>query len=161
MSGGKGAGIRLIDVEAGWHLDHEDLPPLFWGGNSAFHPFVPDSDIQHGTAVLGVLAASENQYGMTGIVPNLGIGTSTVVRVAGTPVPAAIDDAAAQLRAGDIILIEQHARGPSTGRSCPSDNGNCGQWEYICMEYWPADFDVIRRATGRGIIVVEAGGTVA
>jgi acylphosphatase len=156
FNGGKGAGVRIIDVENGWHLDHEDLPRTFVGGNSAFFPFIPDSHIQHGTAVLGVVAAAENRYGMTGIVPQAAIGVSTVVRASFTPVPSAIDDAAGQLRAGDIIIIEQHAKGPSSGRPC--DDGNCTQWEFVCQEYWQADFDAIRRATARGIIVVEAAG---
>lgn len=156
FNGGKGAGIRIIDVESGWHLDHEDLPSVFWGGNSAFYPFIPEPHIHHGTAVLGVVAAAENRYGMTGIVPQSSIGVSTVVRASFTPIPSAIDDAAGQLRAGDIIIIEQHAKGPSTGMPC--NDGNCTQWEFVCQEYWQADFDAIRRATARGIIVVEAAG---
>src|SRR5262249_23493960 len=57
--GGKGEGVRVIDVEGGWTLDHEDLNPVFYQSGS------PSSDPgwkQHGTAVLGVIAAVENDY---------------------------------------------------------------------------------------------------
>src|SRR5205085_1729721 len=61
--------------------------------------------------------------------------------------------AASALGAGDGMLIEQHTPGPGTGLSCPC---NCSQWEYVPMEYYQESFDAIRRATARGIIVVEA-----
>lgn len=151
IPGGQGAGVRLVDVETAWHRDHEDFPPLFWDGAG-----INVGDLEHGTAVVSILAAPHNGYGVSGIAPDAQIGVSTVVRLALMPVPAAIDDAATHLSRGDIILIEQHAHGPSSGRPC--DDGNCDQWEFVCQEYWQQDFDVIRTATARGIIVVEAAG---
>src|SRR5207249_6252797 len=67
----------------------------------------------------------------------------------------AVNRAAAALAAGDIILLEQHSPGPASNMACPC---NCEQFEYIAMEYWQANFDAIRSATTRGLVVVEAAG---
>jgi subtilisin family serine protease len=64
--------------------------------------------------------------------------------VGGTSVADAIDAAAEQLRAGDVLLIELQAGGPR-GR-------------YLPIEYWDDSFDAIAAATKRGIVVVEAAG---
>ncbi|MCI0402242.1 MAG: S8 family serine peptidase, partial [Acidobacteria bacterium] len=154
FDGGRGQGIRIVDVEQNWNLDHEDLPNVA-DSFFAFSGF-GWGDAEHGTAVLGVVGARENPYGVVGIAPLSELGVSTVIRVSFTPVPSAIDDAAAHLRPGDIIIIEQHAPGPSSGMVC--NDGNCSQWEYVCQEYWQADFDAIRRAAANGVIVVEAAG---
>jgi len=31
VEGGAGLGVKIIDVEGGWNLTHEDLPPIFAG----------------------------------------------------------------------------------------------------------------------------------
>ena len=72
--GGGEAGVKLVDVEAGWHLDHEDLPSpneYFFGNGLNL------GDESHGTAVLGVIAARDNGFGATGIVPDASIGWSS------------------------------------------------------------------------------------
>jgi len=56
-----------------------------------------------------------------------------------------------------------HAKGPLSGQVCnpscticpPADNS---QFEFVPVEYWLANFDVIRTATANGKIVVAAGG---
>jgi subtilisin family serine protease len=57
---------------------------------------------------------------------------------------AAINGAAARLKAGDVILIELQATGP---------NG-----KFVAMQYWDDVFSAIVAATERGITVVEAAG---
>ncbi len=146
--GGRGNNIRLIDVEQDWRLDHEDLPGTFYSngvGNT--------SNDEHGTAVLGVIAGLNDSHGVTGIASAARIGVSSHIGIGSA---TAINNAAAQLAAGDIILLEMHRQGPSSGLTC--NDGNCGQWEFIPVEYWQADYDAIRTATSRNIIVVEAGG---
>src|SRR5262249_5025669 len=139
-----------------WVLDHEDAPPIFWGGNPDPDVDVPDAFRQHGTAVIGVLASPNNGYGTTGIASDASIGVCTVERDSYHPFAPAISDATGQLRAGDILLIEQQGKGPSSGLECT--NNNPEQWEYIAIEYWQAEYDAILTATARGIIVVEAAG---
>ena len=159
--GARGNDVNIIDIERGWNLVHEDLPPVFFqAGPNLGHP-----SRQHGTAVLGILAAGENGYGMTGIAPQSRIGVSSAVRNVCVPVTGIcwlVDDfensvnrSAAALRPGDIMLIEQHAPGPDSGLSplCNDD-----QFEFIAMEFWDANFDAIKNATSKGVVVVEAAG---
>ena len=80
-------------------------------------------------------------------------GENFVGRAHSVVVANAILAAASALRPGDVMLIEQHVPGPATGRSCPC---NCGQWEYVPMEFYQESFDAIRRATAANIIVIEA-----
>src|SRR5688572_6233181 len=155
--GGRGEGIRVVDVEYGWTLDHEDLTQPFFssGGNS--------NDLMHkahGTAVLGEIVGAENGYGVTGIAPQAEFGVSTTWHCFGgicwPNVAGGIQAGANQLRSGDILLIEQQSRGPKTGEYCREFN--CSQFELVPVEYYQAEFDAISTATARGIVVVEAAG---
>jgi subtilisin family serine protease len=140
---GKGDFAQVIDIETGWHLNHEDLPDeRALTHNHGWHWAYHD----HGTAVLGILAAQDNGFGITGIVPRTALGVdSPVAAIPPYDVPGAINRAAAALPRGGIVLIEQHYPfGPS------------GSW--VPVEDSQGDFDAIRNATARGIIVVEAAG---
>ena len=155
FDGGRGAGVRVIDVENDWEVDHEDLPDLFYDGRTAFGGF---GDKQHGTAVVGIIAAGNNGYGVIGIASEVQLGVVGNIRLGFDFEADAIDEAASHLGAGDVMVLETHAHGPSSGMPCPASEGNCGQWEFICVEFWQGEFDAIRRATARGVIVVEPGG---
>ena len=173
--GGRGAGMRVIDVEAGWNLDHEDLPPPFValaiGGINA-PGWINDSEGKpansHGTSVLGILVAKNDGRGVTGIASDAAYNVASVIRplaLAGTlggfsgihdaSVADAVSAAIGLTSPGDAIVIEQHSAGPPTQTTCPC---NCDQFEFVPMEFFPADFDAIHHATSNGIIVVEAAG---
>ncbi len=162
LPGGRGEDVRIADVEAGWNDTHEDLPDLAFrlGINIPPHR-------EHGTAVLGQIAAMDNGFGATGIAPNATIGWSSVIM----PDPAsgavarifnvanAILWAGEVLREGDIVLIEQHFYSPLGDNLPPCPNNcNCGQWGYVAVETYPFEYDAISTLTAAGIIVVEAAG---
>lgn len=149
LPGGRGEGVKIIDIETGWNLTHEDLPPTFYRAGLRLTALEARN---HGTAVLGQLVGVDNGYGIIGIAHRARAG---VVSWIGIGVAAAINLAAAKLDPGDILLIEVQAQGPATGQTC--DCG-CQQFESVPVEYHPAEFDAIRQATARGIIVVEAAG---
>lgn len=158
QNGGRGQLVRIIDIEQGWNLSHEDLPAPFYR-NGVFKT----ASEQHGTAVLGEMVSRNDGHGVTGIAHSAGYGVVSAVRRRTFLVfsweeynlAEAINVAASRLSPGDLILIEQHARGPASGATCSC---NCGQFEFVAMEYWQAEYDAIRAATSRGIIVVEAAG---
>lgn len=150
FSGGQGDFAHIIDVETGWHLDHEDLPDQ----RSLFHNHGWNvlAGQNHGTAVLGILAAQENEFGITGIVPKTALGVdSPVAFIPPYDVPGAINRAAAALPRGGVLLIEQHY---PFGPSATPGLAYSGSW--VPVEESQGDFDAIRNATARGIVVVEA-----
>ncbi len=139
--GQRGAGVWFADVEGGWNDEHEDLPGdriRHVGGTRFRDPMWR----AHGTAVLGEVVGRDNGKGVVGIAPDVErVFTSSI---GGTTVANAIDVAAKNLRAGDVLLIELQGGGPR-GR-------------YVPVEYWDDVFDAIKVATQRGVVVIEAAG---
>ena len=150
IPGGRGEGVRIIDIEVDWNLSHSELIDK----TSSLLIYVkgvdqrPDLNMDHGTAVLGEIVASDDGVGITGIANEARLGLINPLKNDGSiQVADAIDRAASALRPGDVILIEQQTVGPRfdplTGRGLAP------------VEYEPAVFDAIRAATNLGIIVVE------
>lgn len=154
VSGGRGLDVQVIDIEAGWQLDHEDLPisssSLIESGNSSDPNFVA-----HGTAVLGIIGA-RNDAVPSGVI---GIASQASLRMVSNVTfwtADAILKAAASSRPGDIIVIPIQMLGPLSGLTAPCDTTS---FESIPVEYAQANFDAIYAATQMGVIVVEAAGT--
>ncbi len=143
LPGGRGQAIWFADVEGAWNAAHEDLP------GDRIHaigrPMGGRGWEMHGTAVLGEVASRDNELGMFGIAPDVArIVTSSITDVSPA---AAIDLAQAELRPGDVLLIELHAVGPRR--------------RFLPMEFWDDVFEVIQIATARGVVVIEAAGNGA
>ena len=148
VAGGRGAGVRIIDIENGWNLGHEDLLQN-QGGVVGGTPVTTIDFVNHGTAVLGVF--SGDGKGVKGICPEAVV--TAIAATAPLTTASAIVVAANRLGPGDLILIELHRPGPR------SNTGTfTGQQGYLPIEWWPDDYDAIRYATGKGIIVVETAG---
>ena len=153
QSGGGGAGVRIIDIEGAWRFTHEDLVQNQGGVVGG----TQSTDIRwrnHGTAVVGEFGGDRNAFGVAGISPDANV---RAISIFGGPGSAgAIRRAADMLAPGDIILIELHRAGPRFNFA-----GRDDQRGYIAIEWWPDDFDAIRYATSRSVIVVEAAGNGA
>jgi hypothetical protein len=153
LRGGRGAAVRIIDIEGAWRFSHEDLTQNQGGLVGG----VPSPDIgwrNHGTAVIGVFGGDGNGFGVSGICPEANVSAISIFGGMGSA--PAIRNAVNRLQAGDIILLELHRAGPRNNyQSRPDQNG------YIAIEWWPDDFDAILFATRRGILVVEAAGNGA
>lgn len=147
--GGGGTGVRIVDIEGAWRFSHEDLGQSQGGviGGTQLNDLVWRN---HGTAVIGEFGGDRTGFGVTGICPEANVQAISIGDLGSAP---AIRQAANALNPGDIILLELHRPGPrATGQ---------GQEGFIAIEWWPDDFDAIRYATSRGIIVVEAAGNGA
>jgi serine protease len=138
--GGDGAGQRLIDLEQGWTLDHEDIVAH---GATRLHGKIQASSRGHGTSVLGEICAVDNTLGCVGIMPN--IASVDVVSFNGSTRPNALLAAITNLSFGDVLLLEAQVWLNGTLLFGP-------------IEAYDAEYEAIRLATALGIIVVEAGG---
>ncbi|MFI7000737.1 S8 family serine peptidase [Nocardia sp. NPDC050175] len=152
VPGGRGQGVRVIDVEGAWRFTHEDLLAN-QGGVIGGDPSPDLGWRDHGTAVAGEISGDVNAFGITGIAPD---ALLRAVSIFGPGSAAAIRTAADALAAGDVILLELHRPGPRFNYA-----GRADQAGYIAIEWWPDDLAAIRYAVGRGVIVVEAGGNGA
>lgn len=154
QSGGRGWNVRIIDIEGAWRFSHEDLVQNQGGVVGG----TPTSNLgwrNHGTAVVGEFGGDLNTIGITGICSDANVRSISIFG-SGSSSSGAIRQAADMLSPGDIILIELHRPGPRFNFA-----GRDDQRGYIPVEWWPDDFDAIRYASSRGVIVVEAGGNGA
>lgn len=134
-----GRGIKVADIEWGFDYKHEDLE------SDKFIELIEttrhESD-DHGTAVAGVLISKDNGFGVTGTVPDVdvfyGISEITRGRVAG------ITEGLKKLSPGDVFIYEMQTFG----------HGN----RYVPADYNQAVWDITKKATSSGIIVVAAAG---
>lgn len=144
QTGGEGQGVGVVDLEQGWRLGHEDLagkaPTLIFNVNrDGIGGYVGN----HGTAVMGEIAADDNTRGVVGIAPSLTSlrATSHFDGATALHVADAAIAALPTMNAGDVLLLEVQ-RGAAL----------------LPTETDQADFDAIRLASARGIVVVAAAG---
>ncbi len=153
LNGGQGKNVTVLDLEGAWNTSHEDLKDKASGNIVAGSPYSDTGWINHGTAVVGEIVGQQNSLGITGIAHGASL---KMAAIGGIGVAAALDAAAATLQPGDVLLIELHAPGPAYNFQTRQD-----QKGYIAVEYWTDVYDAIRRATAKGIVVVEAAGNGA
>jgi subtilisin family serine protease len=142
IPGGTGKGIRVVDVETGWDTDHFEFGGVFFdNGKNARN--------DHGTSVWGEVGARRDGTGITGIaydvewgIAGSGFSGNNMNEYPPT-IAAVIEDAVMQMKAGDVLIIEQHA--PLVDDFGP-------------IEYFEPVFKVLRMATQRGIHCVAAAG---
>lgn len=141
LAGAKGKGVTICDIEGNWNRSHEDLPDVQLIGGTVI------ADIgwrNHGTAVLGEMVSVPNNKGTVGISHEAKPVVHSAMMNGVFNAAGAINNAASQMKAGDVMLIELHAPGPT---------GN-----YVAMQFWDDIFSAIKAAVAKGIVVVEAAG---
>ncbi|MBD3335238.1 MAG: S8 family serine peptidase [Candidatus Eisenbacteria bacterium] len=157
QTGGTGTGITVCDLEYSWNYLHADLN---WSHEVHLYTQDPQSDPEHGTAVLGVMGSTSNGWGTTGISHGATLWTcGTFFKpIGGTTyswnVPGAIVDAASSMDPGDVLLIEHQ--------------WDFGGGAYVPIEWWTDTspnqtdngvYDSIEWAIAvQGIHVVEPAG---
>jgi serine protease len=150
--GGRGQYADVCDIEQSWRLEHEDLrdnrPTLIPDphGRLVNQDRIGGHIGHHGTAVMGLIAAVENGFGVLGVAPSLRSLRASAIydRTDGTQhVADALTLAWTSMSPGDVLLLEVQ-RGPS-GAELPTEIDH-------------TDFLAIQEATMHGVIVVEAAG---
>jgi hypothetical protein len=145
-----GAGIRFADVERSWDLNHPDLMmgavPRVELRYGDLHPNAVIRD--HGTAVVGIVAAVDNTSEIVGIVPNVDHVMAYSWTSNGDDTPhEAIAAAAAELSTGDVLLIERCSVGLLNAKP-----------QALPQETDLIAYEIILAATLRGVIVIEPAG---
>jgi hypothetical protein len=141
--GGRGEGVRFVDIEYSWRAAHEDLESTV--SSLECYPANPGDYIEHGTAAMGLVVAGSNGYGVTGLA-----SLASPAFVSDAPagmsysVARAIDCATGLLEPGDVILLEAQTYGPAS--------------QLVPVEWDAAEYDAIAIATAAGIVVVEPAG---
>lgn len=149
LFGGDGTGVQVIDVEGDWELDHEDLVdqaiPVAQGRASGI-----ESDIEHGTKVLGLLVASDNGVGVVGVVPHASARVAAEQRADNGQLDRAnlLLLLAAGHRPDDttVVLLELQSGRPDLGQPLQP------------AEIEPAVNTLIRGLVASGVTVVEPAG---
>ncbi len=146
------SGYWIQDIEQSWCPDHEDMDTNFtiYNDNGGIG--------DHGIAVVGVMHACDNGFGVTGMVHDTRATARDWANTSGVSYPDisnAIAETGNSLILGETYLIEVHAPGPTQGTTCTC---NCGQFEYIAMEYWTDNFDAISVNSANGIFCAQAAG---
>ncbi len=161
----RGAGIKIVDFEYDWNEHHEDLqlpdPGTDLGGTQ-FAKYRGFND-QHGTAVMGVLAALDNDYGITGGVPDVTLYGLSPTRASGAYAAgpslaylAALQDSEGNsfLQPGDAVLIEQQGGQVIPNSDCPVNPGTC----YSPLEWNVAVHQAVTLLSSMGVTVISTGG---
>lgn len=138
--GGLGDGARVANIEYDIDPLHEDLsnnPPEIIGGEAI------ELYYYHGNASVGLIAASDDRFGITGAAPLTEVAVVHPIFEDNYDVARAIEVATDALSPGDVILIEQQI----------STTLGLGP---VSAE--PGTHAAIRAATAAGIHVVEPAG---
>ena len=142
VAGGTGQQTVLVDIESGWDLMHEDLATASIAKTPA--PF--ETDVDHGTAVAGILVSPDNGKGIVGIVPGAQLVLVNTLRPDGAENNA------------DAIVFGASLLGASRGRVLLAELEETSPGPGVPVENDPAVLKAIRFATSLGITVIEPAG---
>ena len=141
--GARGEPLRFYHLEEDWFIAHEDLESL--DASSFMGPVSPQgtAGANHGTAVVGLVAAARNGFGLTGVADLARVRLASWGLNGG--IANTIAMAIADGQPGDVIAI---IAGYNLRLTKPND--------YVPAEYFQANFDAILTASTQGLVLVEA-----
>jgi hypothetical protein len=150
LKGGRGNEVRLVDIEEGWNLHHEDLE------GQVTARFGDVNDHYHGTAVLGILCARSKDprgkaVGVVGMAHDAQVGVAPIqIQADQEPnTEGLIKNVCSWLGAGDVLLLEIQATRPGM-------EGTEGDSAYLPIEAWEHGRTAIQLAHQKGIYVIQA-----
>jgi hypothetical protein len=146
----KGEGIRVRDVEYGFNKNHEDLNEVnaFLATGMTVSSDATATYTEHGTAVVGIIIAGNDGYGMTGLAHE----ASEVIlfpewQEIGYNRINAVNQSIQNSTAGDVIMYEMQEDGAAAGFQ-----------DYVPAEYNNVIWDLTKAASDAGIVIVAAAG---
>ncbi|GAB4556052.1 MAG: hypothetical protein Tsb0013_18850 [Phycisphaerales bacterium] len=142
----RGAGVKIADVEYGANGDHEDLCGIVFEPGQTIPSWVYDNGWDsHGTAVMGILLATDNAYGVTGLAPDAdGYFHPEWSNQQGSRRASAITSAAGAVGPGGIIVLEMQT----------IVYGN----DYGPAELTSSVWSAVKNAVDAGRVVIAAAG---
>ena len=88
----KGEGIKVCVLDTGYTKTHEDLPSFVdWAGNGLSPANPPVDTDGHGTHVAGTIAALDNDKGVVGVSPGVGVVVGPYLAQTTTYISSTID----------------------------------------------------------------------
>ena len=137
--GGIGQSITVMIYDNSVRSSHEDVPQLVHnhGGNAV--------GSEHGTAVLGIVGARDNGYGILGIAHKANFAFQGAAGALGSHAERLIA-AGMKLGKGDVLLTEIGKKIGALGFECAC---NPTQANSVPIEFYPAEFDAITRMAAR------------
>lgn len=165
-----GQDVMITDGEHEWNFEHYDLQLDFDEDNhvpvGCYPTPLPNevfplersecrSSMAHGTAIVGILAARDDDHGVTGFAPMADVETGGA-SFDGYDDPEELEEYLELLPPGSIHLIEIQIMGSeSSGSVGFSPESQLG---YLPLEADQEEFAGIFNATNAGIMVIEGGG---
>ncbi|MCD4655870.1 S8 family serine peptidase [bacterium] len=148
---GTGIGVTVVDIESHCNRDHEELI-IKLGDEDAVIGGIPGGlpeAFHHGTAVAGMLIATKDNKGITGICHKAQMKlyfTSDVQNL-----PDAINTTQAAINIGDVILIELQTAGPNWP-------GGSSHFGLVPVEWDNLTQIAIANAVALGRIIIQPAG---
>lgn len=154
----KGAGVRVLVIDDGLELTHEDLS-AYADQNMSWNFATGDSDpnpsnrySSHGTLSAGVIAANQNGYGVMGVAPQVTLGGALYLDYDSPQNTTAAYGGANWSRIADIINA-------SYGSSSGPEGGFVAAPNYSDLDAGPTaiqQFPTLR--SNKGLIMVKSAG---
>ncbi|MHC5005159.1 MAG: S8 family serine peptidase, partial [Planctomycetota bacterium] len=149
QNGARGRGIKVAVIEPSAYVNHEDLDVNVEPGQT---PWInPATDPQHGTAVLGIIGAmdQDDPLGMVGVAPDAELWFFPTFSLEdGFREQTAIANALLELGQGDVMNF-------SVGPTNNNDDGDC---TFGLLTNSFTNLTLINMGTGLGITSVIAAG---
>ena len=145
-AGGAGKAVKVCVCDDGFRTRHEDLPvvTIVTGEAPDLKGLVGSGQYEHGTSVIGLIAAMQDSKGVTGIAYDVAVHFACVDD---SNRYMTVDKGLNSLSAGDVLVLEMQALA-SIGNASVA----------VPQEYDDAIRAALQAAAFLGIVVVEAAG---
>lgn len=138
--------VIVAILDTGMDLDHPDLAALYvWGYDVVNQDTLPDDDHGHGSHCAGTIAGIDNEIGVVGVAPNVGLYILKVLNRRGSGTDA-------QVATGILMATNGPDATPGTSDDADIISMSLGGTYSVEIE------DAVAYAISYGVVVVAATG---